>query len=79
MNNLVESVKMAFRDVDADYDAVQSAFAQLQRHPDDHDNIWALERANMALSSALIEFERTVFDLHVKVTMAGAASGHAAD
>ena len=78
VNNL-EAVKTAYRDVDADYDAVQSAFAHLQLHPDDQYSIRALEQANMALASALMELERTVGDLHYKAVMKGAASDVAAD
>ena len=76
--NNQESVK-TFRDVAACYMAVQSAFLNLQRQPHNKCRIRAVERANMALSNALIEFERTIFDLHVNVTMKGRVSDLAAD
>jgi hypothetical protein len=53
VNNLA-AVTTAYRDVAADYGAVQAAFAQLQLHPDDQDCIGAFEQANMALSSTLM-------------------------
>jgi hypothetical protein len=74
-----EPFKTAFRDVDACYLAVRTAFLNLQRQPRDPCRIRAVERANLALSSALIEFERTIFDLHVNVTIKGSGSDLAAD
>ena len=66
--------KAAFRDVAVCYLAVQAAFLNLQRQPHAPSSIRAVEQANRALSSALIEFERTIFDLHVNVTMKGSVS-----
>ena len=71
--------KTAFRDVAACYMAVQSAFLNLQRQPHNKCRIRAVEQANMALSNALIEFERTIFDLHLNVTLKGSGSDLAAD
>ena len=71
--NNQESVK-TFRDLAACYMAVQAAFLNLQRQPHAPSSIRAVEQANRALSSALIEFERTIFDLHVNVTMKGSVS-----
>ena len=76
--NNQESVK-TFRDVAACYMAVQSAFLNLQRQPHAPSSIRAVEQANRALSNALIEFERTIFDLHVNVTLKGSVSDLAAD
>jgi hypothetical protein len=59
--------------------AVQAAFLNLQRQPHDPSRIRAVEQANRALSNALIEFERMIFDLHVNVTVKGEASDVAAD
>ena len=74
-----EPVTTAFRDVAVCYLAVQAAFLNLQRQPHTPSSIRAVEQANRALSNALIEFERTIFDLHLNVTLKGAVSDVAAD
>jgi hypothetical protein len=73
--NKLGSVKTAYRDVDAEYNAVQAAFVHLQLHSDDQASIRTLEQANMALSGALMELERAVCDLQYRAVMDGATPG----